>query len=98
MKLFLISPQEGFAEAIENMISVNLNNYIKLQKRTSPIWIAAVDSFTTSVDIAKMLGMTTDDTDENTGAINAGLVVEIGTYYGFDSAELWQKLDAWTKR
>ena len=97
MKLFLISPQEGFAQAIETMISVNLgsNNYIKLQKRTSPIWIAAADRFTTSADMAKMLGMTTD---EKTGAANAGLVVEIGTYYGLDSAELWQKLDAWTKR
>ena len=94
MKLFLISPQDNCVQAVENLIVTGFgtNNCIKLKGRISTIWIVATDSYLTSVDVAKQLHMVGEA--QNT---NGGLVVEMNSYYGFDSGELWQKLSAWRK-
>lgn len=94
MKLFLISPKDNCGQAVGNLIVTGFgtNNCIKLEGRTSTIWIVATDSYLTSVDVAKQLHMAGKPQN-----VNSGLVVEMNSYYGFDSGELWQKLSAWKK-
>lgn len=95
MKLFLVSPTDHSAESMGDTIERDFgsSHSIKLDDRTSSIWIIAADSTKTTAEISKQLGMVRKEQKKP----NLGLVVEVENYFGFDSRELWQKLDVWTK-
>ena len=95
MKLFLVSPQERSLEAIKNKIEKHFESayYISLEKRPYPVWIIATENHQTISEIAGLLGMLEEDNSK----CNAGIVFEIGNYRGFDSINIWEKLDAWTE-
>lgn len=94
MKLFLVSPQQRSVEAIRNKIEEHFSpNYLELEKRPFPTWIIATEPYQTTAEIAQLLGMREEDHSK----CNAGLVIEMGNYRGFDSVDMWEKLDVWTK-
>ena len=95
MKLFLVSPQERSLEAIKNKIESHFEPayYISLEKRPYPLWVVATEKYQTTSEIAGLLGMLEEDNSK----CNAGIVFEIGSYRGFDSINIWEKLDAWAE-
>ena len=90
MKLFLISPEDGFEDDVKEAIEKLFHDkYISLENRHSPLWIIVASPDKTAEDVSAMLGMI------NVGQANPhrGLVFQITDYHGFDSKALRQQLE-----
>lgn len=92
MKLFLVSPQDEYAEQVQKLIDKHFpNHHIPLDNRKSDSWIIAAPTNITPASVADSLNMAGKAGD----GINAGLVVQIHDYFGYDSGALWQQINVW---
>ena len=92
MKLFLVSAQDDFEDLVENLIKKNYSGYhMRLNNRKSPLWVIAASNENTPASVAESLNMPSKVGQGNV----SGMVVQISSYYGYDSMALWQQLDLW---
>ena len=92
MKLFLISPQSDAGERVKALVGEKFpGHHIELDNRDSVSWVVAAPTNNTPASVAEQLKMTGKAGKES----NAGLVIQIHDYFGYDSGALWQQMDVW---
>ena len=93
MNIFLVIPQEVYVGSIEAKINEYFNDhYITLPGRNTKIWLVVADKHKTSYDISVLLNI---DPKSSSNVRNGGIVFDVGSYYGCDYTEVWQKLETW---
>ena len=93
MKLFLVSAQDDSAELAEKRIKRHFHNHnIRLENRTSPLWVIATANDQTPASVVEALDMTGSEGENEIG----GIVVQIYDYYGYDSKKIWQQMELWS--